>query len=57
MESLSFFERVRQGYLTIARDHPGRFRIVSGNLSVEEAHQEILRLIRDFQRKDAADAI
>ena len=57
MESLNFFERVRQGYLTIARDHPGRFRIVSGNLSVEEAHQEILRLIRDFQRKDAADAI
>jgi len=57
MESLSFFERVRQGYLTIARDHPERFRIVSGNLSVEEAHQEILHLIRDFQRKDAADAI
>jgi len=57
MESFSFFERVRQGYLTIARDHPGRFRIVSGNLPVEEAHQEILRLIRDLQRKDAADAI
>ena len=31
MESLDFFERVREGYLTIARDNPGRFRIVSGN--------------------------
>ncbi|HEU0007759.1 MAG TPA: dTMP kinase [Terriglobia bacterium] len=57
MESLNFFERVRQGYLTIARDHAERFRLVSGNLSAEEAHQEILRLLCDFQRKDAADAI
>ena len=57
MESLSFFERVRQGYLTIARDHPGRFRIVSGSLSIEEAHQEIVHLVGDFQRKDVADAV
>src|SRR4030095_4999443 len=57
MESFSFFERVRQGYLTIARDHPGRFRIVSGNLPVEEAHQEILHLVRDFQTEDGADAV
>lgn len=45
MESLNFFERVRQGYLTIARKTPGRFRIVPGELSIEEAHQEILRLV------------
>jgi len=57
MESLNFFERVRQGYLAIARDHPDRFRIVSGKFSVEETHQEILHLLRDFQRKDDADAI
>jgi dTMP kinase len=57
MESLNFFERVRQGYLTIARDHPERFRIVSGNLSVEVAHLEILHLLLDFQRKDEADAV
>lgn len=57
MESLNFFERVRQGYLTLARAHPGRFRIVSGSLSVEEAHQKILQFVRDFQTKDAADAV
>src|SRR5688572_13021144 len=45
MESLKFFERVRQGYLTIARAHPGRFRIVSGSLAVNEAHQQILQLV------------
>ena len=57
MESLNFFERVRQGYLTIAKDHPDRFRIVSGSLSIEEAHQEIVHLVGDFQRKDVADAV
>jgi dTMP kinase len=41
MESLSFFERVRQGYLAIAEKNPNRFRVVPGHLSVEETHQEI----------------
>ena len=47
MESLDFFERVRQGYLTIARKDLGRFRIVSGELPVEHAHQQILRLANE----------
>ncbi len=47
MESLDFFERVRQGYLTIARKDPRRFRIVSGELPVEETHQQILRLANE----------
>lgn len=47
METLSFFERVRQGYLTIARKTPGRFRIVSGELSVENAHEEIVRMVTE----------
>jgi len=47
MESLDFFERVRQGYLTIARKDPERFRIVPGELPVEDAHQQILRLAKE----------
>ena len=47
MESLDFFERVRQGYLTIARKDPRRFCIVSGELPVEETHQQILRLANE----------
>src|SRR5262245_58048995 len=47
MESLNFFERVRQGYLAIAQKHPGRFRIVRGELSIEAAHQDILRLVSE----------
>lgn len=49
MEALSFFERVREGYLTIARESQGRFRIVSGELSVENAHQEIVRLVTEAE--------
>jgi dTMP kinase len=49
MEALNFFERVRQGYLTIAGKTPGRFRIVSGELSVENAHQEIVRLVAEAE--------
>ena len=44
-ESLEFFHRVRQGYLKIAQTEPERVRIVSGNLSIEEVHQEILMLL------------
>jgi len=49
MESLSFFERVRKGYLTMARKNPERFRIVSGELSVEDAHQKILGWVREVE--------
>lgn len=49
MEALTFFERVREGYLTIARKSPGRFRTVSGELSVENAHQEIVRLVSEAE--------
>src|SRR5262245_53122479 len=47
MESKDFFERVRRGYLTIARANPERFRIVSGELSIEAAHREIVRLVNE----------
>jgi dTMP kinase len=47
MESKDFFERVRRGYLTIARANPERFRIVSGKLSMAHAHREIVRLVNE----------
>jgi dTMP kinase len=49
MESLSFFERVRQGYLTMAQKDPRRFRVVPGELSVADTHQEILRLVSEAE--------
>ena len=36
-EEVAFFERVRAAYLGLAADEPGRFEIVDGSGSVEEA--------------------
>lgn len=44
-EPLEFFERVRQGYLSLARQEPDRFRIVRGDLPLDEVHREILKLV------------
>ena len=42
-ESLPFFEKVRRGYLEIARQEPERFRILDGSLDIEAIHRAILR--------------
>jgi dTMP kinase len=45
-EHLSFHERVRRGYLELARQEPGRFRIVDASPS-PDVIQNKLRLIVD----------
>lgn len=47
MESagIEFFERVRQGYLEIAKQEPERVKVVDSTKTIEEIHQEILELI------------
>ena len=35
-ESLQFFEKIRQGYLDLAKSEPERFFIIDGSLSVQE---------------------
>ena len=44
-ESEAFHYRVRQGFRLIARAHPSRIHMVDASLSVEEIHQEIIRLV------------
>lgn len=41
-ESLEFHRRVRDGYLQLAAEHPGRFIIIDGTGSIEEISGEIL---------------
>jgi len=49
-EKLEFHQRVRAGFLDIARAEPRRFRIVNAARSVEEVTQEIRALIdREFE--------
>ena len=47
MESagVEFFERVRNGFLEIAKQEPNRVKVVDSTKSIEEIHKEILELI------------
>ena len=47
MESagIEFFERVRQGYLEIAKQEPERVKVVDSKQSIEEIHKQILELV------------
>jgi len=44
-EALSFHERVREGYLEIARKHGGRFTVIDGSLGQEEIAEMIWRKV------------
>ena len=47
MESagIKFFERVRKGFLEIAKQEPERVKVVDSTQSIEEIHREILELV------------
>ena len=45
---LAFHQKVREGYLEIARHNPDRFRIVDATLEQEKLHQEIIVLLGPY---------
>ena len=47
----AFFERVRNGYLHLAKTEK-RFRVVDGTKKVEEIHKIILEEVRLFENKE-----
>lgn len=48
MESagIDFFERVRNGFLEIAKQEPDRVKVVDSTQSIEEIHKQILELVK-----------
>ncbi len=44
-ESLAFHEKVRQGYLTLARQEPVRFRVIDASGEVESVHRNIVEAV------------
>lgn len=42
---IEFHQRIREGFLHIARNNPNRIKIIDGNGSQDEVHQEILNNI------------
>ena len=47
----AFYEAVRQGYLTLARDKPERFRVIQAGRSVEAVEQEVWEHVRGLMGK------
>lgn len=45
-EKIQFHQRVRQGFLEIARKNPGRVAVVDGSLPVEEVHRKICQAVQ-----------
>ena len=45
MSNTEFFERVRQGYLELAKEEPGRFVTIDGKESIETIHQQIWSMV------------
>ena len=44
-EALDFHERVRESYLTIAREDPERVAVIDGTASVDDVHQAVLQKV------------
>lgn len=47
-EEIAFHQRVRQGYLKIARLHPNRVKIINGQESVEDTHLAIIEILSEY---------
>jgi len=47
-EEIAFHQRVRQGYLEIARLYPERVKIINGQESIEEIHLRIRRIVSEY---------
>lgn len=44
-EKIDFHQRVREGYLTLARFEPERFKVISALLPEETIHEQILKIV------------
>jgi dTMP kinase len=45
LQAVTFYDRVRTGYLTMAADDPDRWKIVDANRSVEVIHADVKELV------------
>ncbi len=46
-EQIDFHQRIRSGYLELARMFPHRFRVIDSSGSEDEVHQQILKIVLD----------
>lgn len=46
---LEFYEKVRNGYLYIAKQEPNRFKVIEGTKTIQKIHQEIIHNVENYQ--------
>ncbi len=51
-QSLDFYRRVREGYLTMVAQEPGRWLVIDATQTVEAIHQQIWRRIESCSQLD-----
>jgi dTMP kinase len=51
-EALEFHERVRQGYLTLARNEPDRFRVIDASGDPQAAHKDVLKAVLQHEDRE-----
>lgn len=47
-ESIDFHRRVREGYLSIYREEPGRFRLIDASADMQVVQEEVRRQLMEF---------
>ena len=48
LEHLDFHHRIREGYLTIARQEPGRVKIIDASRDIESTRREVRSILSSF---------
>jgi len=46
-EALSFHQKVRNGYLHLAREEPDRFRLINGDRPIADVHRDVAHYLSD----------
>ncbi len=54
-EAMAFHERVRQGYLAIAKSEPGRVKVIDASASIEEIQMRIADAVEKFLCNNLCD--
>lgn len=48
-----FHNRVRNGYLELAKQEPNRIKVIDATKSIDEIHKEVIRIIQEFSNNNA----
>ncbi|MBI4686423.1 MAG: dTMP kinase [Nitrospirae bacterium] len=51
LETIEFHQRVRHGYLVMAKEEPGRIKLIEASGSVEDVHRKIIEALISVQNR------